>query len=114
MKITVNVVDGLYGRPAEGISVSVDQQVNGKWKRAVSGATDENGQLPELQDASPLGRGIYHLEFDVDHYYSALGLVPLQVRVSVVVRVPDSVENDHISALITPSAVFIHRNVVPA
>lgn len=104
MGITVNVIDCMHGRPAEGIAARIDCEVDGVWGKSGRGRTDENGMLRDWLPPIVLSHGVYRIELDVDSYYATLGIVPRYPRVSVIFRVFDPAEHHLVPMLITPTS----------
>jgi 5-hydroxyisourate hydrolase-like protein (transthyretin family) len=58
-----------------------------------------------------MGGGIYRLEFDLDRYFSSLGIEPFYSAVSIRVQIADERQPHHISLFITPySCATYHAN----
>lgn len=102
MSISVEVIDCMHGRPAEGIAVRLESQVGGAWGEPTRGVTDENGLLREWQPSLVVARRIYRIELDIDRYYATLGIVPFLPRVTITFRVLDPAERHHLPISITP------------
>jgi 5-hydroxyisourate hydrolase len=109
MSILVSVVDGMHGRPAEGLGVHLGSQIEGAWQEVVKGRTDENGRFGALDGEPLLKRGVHRLELDIDGYYTTLGLAPFCPRVTIDFRVSDSGERYHIPVVITPFGCATYR-----
>ena len=108
MAVLVTVIDGTYGRPATGVSVRLDREIEGSWAEQKWDMTDEEGNIFRLGDA-PFPRGVYRLEFDLDSYFSSMGITPFYPVVSVKFRIAEPDQTHHISLLITPSAYCTYR-----
>ena len=102
MSFTVNVIDCMYGSPAQGVTGRLERQSYGTWEEPVHGRTDENGLLCGWSPTPAITPGVYRLELDVDRYYATLGIVPLYLRVNVVLRVTDPADDHRVYVLITP------------
>jgi 5-hydroxyisourate hydrolase len=108
MTVSVRVIDGTYGRPATGVSVRLDRDIEGSWTEQKWDVTDEEGNIAKLCDAQ-FTRGVYRLEFDLDSYFSSMGVTPFYPVVTMKFRIADPGQNHHISLLITPSAYCTYR-----
>jgi 5-hydroxyisourate hydrolase len=104
----VRVVDGTYGRPAAGVSVRLDRDIEGRWVKQRSDVTDEQGEFSPLHDTQ-LGRGVFRLEFDLDSYFTSMGITPFYPVVTMSFRIADPAQVHHISLIITPSAYHTYR-----
>jgi 5-hydroxyisourate hydrolase len=108
MSVSVRVVDGTYGRPAAGVSVRLDRDVEGSWAKQHSDVSDEEGRLSPL-DGARFGRGVYRLEFDLDSYFTSMGIAPFYPVATMSFRIADPAHAHHISLIITPSAYCTYR-----
>jgi 5-hydroxyisourate hydrolase len=108
MSVSVTVVDCFYGRPVIGMSVRLDRDIDGSWIEQMRNQTGNDGCICEWSN-SPLARGLYRLEFDLDGYFTSLGIAPLYPVVTIRFRIPDPNHLCHISLLITPSAYFTYQ-----
>ncbi len=104
MSITLSIIDGTFGCPAEGIAASVAHRLeDGAWRDSALCTTDENGQIRwDLEYVSH--RGVYRIEVATDGYFAALGMVPVQPVITLTARIEDPASGHHISMLITPYA----------
>lgn len=107
MDVSVDVVDSNFGRPAEGIGVTLLREVNANWKEEESAVTDDTGFAFLLSDAGVRGR--YRLRLDLDKYFSGLGVVPFQSSVEISFRVFSSVESVPFIAVVTPLSSYLCR-----
>jgi 5-hydroxyisourate hydrolase len=101
MGVSIHVTDCMYGRPAAGMNVSFDQEVEGIWKERERGVTADDGRFVGLPHEK-LTKGLYRLTFDLDGYYARLGSTPFHPRAAVEFRVGDSRDNCHIPLMVTP------------
>jgi 5-hydroxyisourate hydrolase len=100
-------MNGVYGIPAAGIAVRLDQAVNGTWIELSHCVTGEDGRLDRCQlelDKS----GTYRLEFDTDSYFVSLGVTPFYAAVTVEFRIPDPGYPYRVWLLLTPSSYLAH------
>jgi 5-hydroxyisourate hydrolase-like protein (transthyretin family) len=105
MNITVTVIDGMHGQPAEGIEVAIVSRQDGVPVEQVRGHTDRHGQL-EYSDqcADRTGPASYHVEIDIDAYYATLGIVSWHKKVATFFRVLNPEDTYRVSSFITPFA----------
>ncbi|MEU7474428.1 hydroxyisourate hydrolase [Lentzea sp. NPDC042327] len=105
MSVSVRVIDGIYGRPAAGLAVSLSRQSDGGSVRRWTGRADESGQVLSLRELS-LPRGAYRLEFDLGEYFNTLGYAPRNSAIGVSFTTNrDRVHR--ITLLVTPANCFI-------
>lgn len=108
MSVQVEVVDGMFGRPAAGVSVQLLREVDNSWEElSATLIADEAGRaaMPELASR----RGRYRLVLSLDEYFSGLGVQPFQSRVDVVFRVFHPGEQIRVLLMITPSSCCVCR-----
>jgi 5-hydroxyisourate hydrolase len=103
MSISVHVVDCVYGRPAIGMPVSVSREVEGAFAEQWRDRTDDDGRISGLH-RSPLARGSYTIELDLDGYFCPLGFAPLNSSITVHFYLPGETHHYGLSVLVTPSA----------
>jgi 5-hydroxyisourate hydrolase len=108
MSVSISVIDCFYGKPATGMSVRLDRNVEGAWTEQGRDRTDNYGCIREWSEL-PLARGTYRLKFDLDDYFSSLGIAPLYPDVTIRFRIPDQDHLCHISLLVTPAAYFTYQ-----
>lgn len=82
MSVSVRVIDGIYGRPAAGLTVSLSREFDGEFVRRWTGRADESGQVLSLRELS-LPPGAYRLEFDLGEYFNTLGYAPHNSAIGV-------------------------------
>jgi 5-hydroxyisourate hydrolase len=109
MSVFVQVIDGTYGRPAAGVAVRLERDVEGVWTEQRRDMTGDDGNIVRLCDGK-LTRGTYRLEFDVDSYFSSLGIAPFCPTVAMKFRMSDPAQLHRISLIITPSAYFAYQH----
>src|SRR5260370_15722722 len=105
MSVSVNVVDCVYGRPAVNMAVRLMREVDGVFTEQWLNRTNDEGRVLSLQN-SPLARGSYALEFDLEGYFCALGFTPLNSACTMRFRSPGENRHYRLSVLVTPSACF--------
>jgi 5-hydroxyisourate hydrolase-like protein (transthyretin family) len=103
MSVSVSVVDGVYGRPAVNVAVCLKREVGGVLTEQWRHRTNDDGHISGLQN-SPLTRGSYALEVDLEGYFSTLGFTPLNSAVTIRFRTPGEGRHCRLSLLVTPSA----------
>jgi 5-hydroxyisourate hydrolase-like protein (transthyretin family) len=103
LDIIVTVIDGVYGRPAEGVGVVISVRPPGGQTERISGRTGEDGEFAYagLRDG-PFNGDNYHLELDVDGYFATLGTASAYRNVAVTFRAVATGESYRVTASITP------------
>lgn len=108
MSVSVRVINGIYGRPAAGLMVSLSREVDGEFVQQWTGRADESGQVLSLQELS-LPPGTYRLEFDLDDYFCALGYAPCYSAIEVCFFMTNRGHVYRITLLATPANCAIFR-----
>jgi 5-hydroxyisourate hydrolase len=103
LNVSVRVIDGIYGRPAVGVSVELSREVNGAFVTQWREKTDDDGRISSLR-TSPLTAGGYRLEFDLDGYFRALGYASLNSAIGVRFFLASQNQHYALSVLITPTS----------
>jgi len=102
VNITVTIIDGISGHPAEGVEVAIVGRPNGKQPR-LSGLTDIQGNFTYSPESERLSKGEYFtVELDVDTYFASLGIMAGYKRVTILVRVVNTQVDYWVGMLITP------------
>lgn len=110
MAISVEVVDGVLGRAAEGVLVTLSRKVDSAWRRIGSGRADATGAVPDLEPVPTRGR--YRLVVDLDQYYPPLGTEPFVSQAEAVFRVFRQGERVHLLVVATPTSCLVLRRSV--
>ncbi len=107
--ISTHVLDTAKGLPAQGVRAALDRKsAEGPWFEIGSGATDENGRIPELLLAGTvLEAGTYRLTFFTAEYFEEQDC--FYPRVSVVFQVRDPSAHYHIPLLLSPYGYTTYR-----
>jgi 5-hydroxyisourate hydrolase len=71
--ITTHVLDTARGRPAAGMRVALDVQVDDGWTPVGSGVTDTDGRVPGLVPEGGLRPGVHRMTFFTGDWFAAEG-----------------------------------------
>lgn len=105
MNITVSVIDGVSGLPAEGVEVTLVGGPAAERAHRMHALTDAQGNFTYSPGAERVSNGgQYAVELDVDAYFASLGIVAGYKHVAILVRVANTEKEYRIGALITPFA----------
>ena len=109
--ITTHVLDTSQGRPAAGISVSLERQAeDGKWDHVGRGQTDGDGRLKALYPSNDtLKPGVYRLTFDTQKYFDALDVETFYPEVIVVFETASGESHYHVPLLLSPFGFSTYR-----
>ena len=103
--ITTHVLDSAAGRPADGVSVTLEyRDPSGGWVALGRGRTDIDGRIRDLlPDDHVLQPGFYQLLFDTS---ARSGIFP---QVVLRFRVEDPHQHFHLPLLFSPFAFTTYR-----
>jgi len=103
--ITTHILDSTTGRPAEAVSVEL-QDASGS--SVASGLRDGNGRITEL-GPERLELGNYRLVFAVGEYFAAADRATLYPQVTIDFTVSEPHQHYHVPLLISPYAYSTYR-----
>lgn len=105
MDITVTVIDGTSGLPAEGVEVTLVGRLTAERTGYLHALTDAQGSFTYTPGAERLSNGeTYTVELDVDAYFASLGIMAGYKQIAILVRVINMEKDYRIGVLITPFA----------
>lgn len=112
--LSTEVLDTSTGRPAAGLSLSLDVQrrISGlsPWQELARGVTGEDGRVAELlPPGSRLEPGTYRLYFDTGAYFHARGVRGFFPYIEVVFELTAADEHYHVPLLLSPFGYSTYR-----
>jgi 5-hydroxyisourate hydrolase len=109
--ITTHVLDTSKGRPAHGIPVILEYQIDhGKWSELGRGITDGDGRITNLlPDHGKLTKGVYRLTFETSSYYQSIGVYSFYPYIHVIFELQDGVTHHHVPLLLSPFGYSTYR-----
>jgi 5-hydroxyisourate hydrolase len=109
--ISTHVLDTASGRPAAGVSVSLERiDSSGTATPLGTGTTDSDGRLRTLLAAGQsLEQGDYRLRFDTAAYLARAGHAIFYPAVSVDFRVTEAGAHYHVPLLLSPFGYSTYR-----
>lgn len=102
MFVSLDVVDAMIGRPAEGIPVTLRRDGESNGLELPSQLTDVAGRVTWPEPDAP--RGKYRLEVQLDRYYGSIGVTAFQSCVQMDFRVFDPDETVNLLLIISPTS----------
>jgi 5-hydroxyisourate hydrolase-like protein (transthyretin family) len=102
MLVSLDVVDAMFGRPAEGIPVTLRRDGEDNGLTLPVQVTDPMGRVSWPEPEEPRGR--YKLEVQLDRYYGSIGVTPFQSCVQMDFRVFDADETVNLLLIISPTS----------
>jgi 5-hydroxyisourate hydrolase len=100
--LSTHVLDTGLGRPASGISVTLERSLDGGWQHVGDGVTDDEGRIPNLGRA--LDSGVYRLVFATGDAGN-----PFFPEVHLIVDLDGSEEHYHVPVLLSPYGYTTYR-----
>ncbi len=100
--LSTHVLDTSSGRPAAGVTVTLERSSDGRWQHVNEGTTDADGRVAALGVA--LGSGIYRLVFATGDAGN-----PFFPEVHVVVDIDESREHYHVPLLLSDYGYTTYR-----
>lgn len=103
MSLSTHVLDTALGRPAEGVTVRLEHnlQLLGMYRTDADGRVGSFDELP--------GPGAYTLTFDTGAYHAATGQQGFFPEVAVAFTVTDTTQHHHVPLLLSPFAYSTYR-----
>ncbi|WP_075183493.1 hydroxyisourate hydrolase [Pantoea sp. 1.19] len=106
--LSTHVLDTALGRPAEGISIVLEQWLPDGWVHLHAGITDGDGRIRQLSPA-PLAAGRYRLVAALSDYFQRSGRPSLWPQAQIDVQLPGDEAHYHLPFLITPWSWSTYR-----
>lgn len=112
--LTTHVLDTANGTPAENVTVTLYEIVNGTKTELTKTLTNDDGRCdqPILSEAN-FKKGVYQLEFAIGDYYRAkdANLAELLFLDDVVIRfgISDESSHYHVPVLVSPYGYSTYR-----
>ncbi len=109
--ITTHVLDTSRGRPAVGISVTLEHlQPDLSWKQIGAGETDQDGRLQTLMRGDPpLLPGTYKLVFQTKRYFDEAGVRAFYPSISITFETTAGETHYHMPLLLSPFGYSTYR-----
>lgn len=106
-QVTTHVLDTATGRPAVGVPVALEQQIDRTWTPLAIAATDRDGRVGSLGD-DELRPGRYRLTFDTASYFAGGKRIAFFPEVAIVFVVAGA-EHYHVPLLLSPFGYSTYR-----
>ena len=109
--ITTHILDTSRGRPAGGVSVTLERETAEQtWELIGKGETDSDGRLTGLlAQGHHLMEGIYRLTFNTKSYFAAQNVEGFYPEVQIVFSVGDAAQHYHVPLLLSPYGYSTYR-----
>ena len=109
--ITTHILDISKGRPASGVSVTLEFLENAKlWRVIGRDTTDADGRARNLTSADTrLNPGVYRLTFDTAGYFIPQQIESFYPEVTVSFNVNEATQHYHVPLLLSPFGFTTYR-----
>ncbi|OLR93186.1 hydroxyisourate hydrolase [Actinokineospora bangkokensis] len=105
MAVFVAVTDATFGRPAEGVLITLAHRTEARWTAQDTAKTDEAGRV-RFDVGGPCR---LRLTLDLDGYFAALGMSVFQSRTDISFRLATAAEPVCLAISVTPSSLVVVR-----
>ena len=110
MSVSTHVLDASSGRPAQGMSVMLEQRAeDGSWTVLGTAVTDADGRCPDLSTEADVPAGVYRLTFATGAYFARAGTATFYPVVALTFGVADPGAHHHVPLLLSPFAFSTYR-----
>ena len=107
--ITTHVLDTTRGRPADGVTVRLDEADGAAWRELSRGVTDGDGRLKTLTDGIALHAGRYRLTFETGAWFKRHGGTSFHPAIDVLFEIANPSEDVHVPLLLSPFGYTTYR-----
>lgn len=108
-QITTHILDTSLGKPAQGVSTSLEQRIEGEWKEIGNGDTDGDGRIGDLLDQGMIiDPGVFRLIFNTGDYYAKQNTDCFYPKVVIVFETKDT-SHYHVPLLLNPYGYSTYR-----
>jgi hydroxyisourate hydrolase len=108
-QLTTHILDTSTGRPADGITVILEQSETGSWKKIAEGVSNKDGRITNLLVSGMLmKKGIYRLTFDSAAYFKAQNKKTFYPEITIQFETTDD-SHYHVPLLLNPFGYTTYR-----
>jgi len=108
-KLTTHILDTSLGKPAEGVSVLLEHESNGEWKKISESVTNADGRISDFHISDPgMTTGNYRLVFYTEDYFNKQNKKSFYPRITVEFSVADQ-SHYHVPLLLNPFGYSTYR-----
>lgn len=109
MSISTHILDIARGRPARGVSVTLERKTDSGFEPVVSVATDDDGRVGDLVTGTNSEAGVFRISFGVSEYFRARGEECFYPEISVTFEIKNPGEHHHVPLLLSPFGYSTYR-----
>src|SRR5262245_18050744 len=109
--ITTHVLDTARGRPASGITVTLERRTgDAGWTKIGSGRTDADGRVQGgLAPEGAVAAGTYRLRFETGAWFQSQHVEAFWPEVEIAFTVRDASQHHHVPLLLSPFGYSTYR-----
>jgi len=107
--ITTHVLDTARGKPAAGVTVTLEALEHEGSRVIARGATDDDGRCKTLTAGEGVPAGAYRLAFDTGAYFARQGTETFFPRALIEFAVRDAGAHFHVPLLVAPFGYSTYR-----
>ena len=110
MGLSTHILDTSLGRPAAGITVTLQREEHDTWHILNTTKTDEDGRCKDLfGEFYKLIAGTYRIRFETAPYFAAHKLSTLYPYIEITFTIANPHEHYHIPLLLTANGYTTYR-----
>lgn len=107
-QLTTHILDTSLGKPAQNVSIILEQNQASSWNKIAEGATNEDGRISLLPADKILDIGIYRLTFDTQSYFKKQNIKTFYPSVTIEFEITDATHY-HVPLLLNPFGYSTYR-----
>ncbi len=107
--ITTHVLDTARGRPAAGVSVTLEIAEGESFRVVGAGVTDADGRVRDLLPAGALQAAVYRIGFALAPYFAAQNISGFYPVAQIVFQVENPQQHYHVPLLLSPFGYSTYR-----
>ena len=107
MNISVQVLDGMYGRTAVGAQVHLERMTDTGWEKVANAETKGDGRIGDWEGRS-LESGLYRVVVNSDSYFAFFGASTVYPEVVVIFRIRNGFDTYQIQITLSPFSYSTH------
>ncbi len=108
--ITTHVLDTAQGKPAAGISTTLEFLESGSWKEIGRGMTNADGRIDDLLPENyDISKGVYRLTLQTAPYFQKTNMKNFYPYVSIAFEIQETSGHYHVPLLLSPFGYSTYR-----
>jgi len=108
-QLTTHILDTSIGKPAQNVSVILEQKQATSWNKIAEAVTNTDGRISDLLAVNKiLDKGIYRLTFDTQSYFKKQNIKTFYPSVTIEFEITDTTHY-HVPLLLNPFGYSTYR-----